>query len=138
MAGLQSLYSNYILYGKRKTFTQYQSKKTWEGAVITWYLHFRIVLSIQRYLNGNKVIYTSKYCPTWLCISYTKWSLYGTSTILSPVFKVPFLPAGLSSRMCLIKIPLITSPLLKRLPIPRPPTMLIPSDLLGSLQSSTL
>lgn len=62
----------------------------------------------------------------------------GTSTIRSPVFSVPFLPAGLSSRMCLIKIPLITSPLLRRLPIPRPPTMLIPSDLLGSLQSSTL
>lgn len=62
----------------------------------------------------------------------------GTSTIRSPVFSVPFLPAGLSSRICLINIPLITSPLLRRLPIPRPPTMLIPSDLLGSLQSSTL
>lgn len=61
-----------------------------------------------------------------------------TSTILSPVFKVPFLPAGLSSRICLINMPLMTSPLLRRLPIPRPPTMLIPRDLLGSLQSSTL
>lgn len=62
----------------------------------------------------------------------------GTSTIRSPAFSVPFLPAGLSSRICLIKIPLMTSPLLRRLPIPRPPTMLIPNDLLGSLQSSTL
>lgn len=65
-------------------------------------------------------------------------SLEGTSTILSPGFKVPFLPAGLSSSTCLMKMPLITSPLLRRLPIPRPPTMLMPKDLLGSLQSSTL
>lgn len=68
----------------------------------------------------------------------TESSLKGTSTILSPGFKVPFLPAGLSSRTCLMKMPLITSPLLRRLPIPRPPTMLMPKDLLGSLQSSTL
>lgn len=61
-----------------------------------------------------------------------------TSTILSPVFRVPLCPAGLSARMCLIKIPLITSPLLRRLPIPRPPTMLMPRDLPGSLNSSTL
>lgn len=65
-------------------------------------------------------------------------SVEGTSTILSPGFKVPFFPAGLSSRTCLMKMPLITSPLLSRLPIPRPPTMLMPKDLLGSLQSSTL
>lgn len=68
----------------------------------------------------------------------TESSLEGTSTILSPGFKVPFLPAGLSSRTCLMKMPLITSPLLRRLPMPLPPTMLIPKDLLGSLQSSTL
>lgn len=61
-----------------------------------------------------------------------------TSTILSPVLRVPFCPAGLSSKICLIKMPLITSPLLRRLPIPRPPTMLIPRDLPGSLKSSTL
>lgn len=70
--------------------------------------------------------------------SDTESSLKGTSTILSPGFKVPFFPAGLSSRTCLMKMPLITSPLLRRLPIPRPPTMLMPKDLLGSLQSSTL
>ena len=40
--------------------------------------------------------------------------------------------------MCLIKMPLITSPLLSRLPIPLPPTILIPRDLPGSLKSSTL
>ena len=61
-----------------------------------------------------------------------------TSTILSPVFRVPFCPAGLSSRMCLIKMPLITSPLFSRLPIPRPPTILIPRDLPGARKSSTL
>lgn len=61
-----------------------------------------------------------------------------TSTIRSPVFRVPFCPAGLSSRMCLIKMPRITSPELSRLPIPRPPTILIPRDLPGSRKSSTL
>lgn len=56
----------------------------------------------------------------------------------SPVFRVPFCPAGLSSRMCLMKMPLITSPLFSRLPIPRPPTMLMPRDFPGSRNSSTL
>lgn len=61
-----------------------------------------------------------------------------TSTMRSPVFKVPFCPAGLSSRMCLMKMPLITSPLFSLLPIPRPPTMLMPRDFPGSRKSSTL
>ena len=61
-----------------------------------------------------------------------------TSTTLSPVLRVPLRPAGLSSRTCLMKMPLITSPLLRRLPMPRPPTMLMPRDLPGSRCSSTL
>lgn len=61
-----------------------------------------------------------------------------TSTMRSPVFRVPFCPAGLSSRMCLMKMPLITSPLFSLLPIPRPPTMLMPRDFPGSRKSSTL
>lgn len=61
-----------------------------------------------------------------------------TSKILSPVFSVPLRPAGPSSRMCLIKMPLITSPLLRRLPMPRPPTILMPRDFPASLCNSTL
>lgn len=37
-----------------------------------------------------------------------------------------------------MKMPLITSPLFSLLPIPRPPTMLMPRDLPGSRKSSTL
>lgn len=73
-----------------------------------------------------------------ICVFFPPKWLILTSTILSPVFSVLFCPAGLSSRMCLMKMPLITSPLLSRLPIPRPPTILMPSDLPGSRKSSTL
>lgn len=37
-----------------------------------------------------------------------------------------------------MKMPLITSPLFSLLPIPRPPTMLMPRDFPGSRKSSTL
>lgn len=61
-----------------------------------------------------------------------------TSSILSPVFKALVLPAGLSSKTCLIKIPLSSSPFFRRFMTVCPPTMLIPRDTSGSLKISTL
>lgn len=61
-----------------------------------------------------------------------------TSSILSPVRRVPLCAAGLSGLMCLMKIPLIISPLLSLLPMPLPPIMLIPRDWPGARVSCTL
>lgn len=93
-------------------------------------------VNLMRQSKNSNIYFVNKTWKTTKSCSCLRCSF--TSTILSPVFRVPFCPAGLSSRMCLIKMPLITSPLLRRLPIPRPPTMLIPRDLPGSLKSSTL
>lgn len=51
-----------------------------------------------------------------------------TSSILSPALRVPLCAAGLSGLMCLMKTPLIISPLLSLRPMPLPPIMLIPRD----------
>lgn len=61
-----------------------------------------------------------------------------TSSILSPVRRVPLCAAGLSGLMCLMKTPLIISPLLSLRPMPLPPIMLIPRDWPGARVSRTL
>lgn len=54
--------------------------------------------------------------------------LQRTSSILSPVRRVPLCAAGLSGLICLMKTPLIISPLLSLRPMPLPPIMLMPRD----------
>jgi len=61
-----------------------------------------------------------------------------TSSILSPVLRVPLSAAGLSGLMCLMKTPLIISPLLSLRPMPLPPIMLMPRDWPGARVSRTL
>lgn len=61
-----------------------------------------------------------------------------TSRILSPTLREPLCAAGLSGLMCLMKTPLIISPLLSLRPIPLPPMMLIPRDWPGARVSRTL
>lgn len=61
-----------------------------------------------------------------------------TSSILSPVRRVPLCAAGLSGLMCLMKTPLIIPPLLSLRPIPLPPIMLMPRDWPGARVSWTL
>lgn len=61
-----------------------------------------------------------------------------TSSILSPVRRVPLCAAGLSGLMCLMKTPLIISPLLSLRPMPLPPIMLMPRDWPASRISRTL
>lgn len=79
--------------------------------------------------------------------THTQWDTHApeqthkhthTSSILSPVRRVPLCAAGLSGLMCLMKTPLIIPPLLSLRPMPFPPIMLMPRDWPGARVSCTL